>query len=174
MADPTDRAIAFKPVPLAATQDVALPVAWRVQVEFPGMIFGVPATGVPTEVQVPPTGASASDIEKLMLGGMFPAGTQFVDEITGRTYQVTRRRTNASNFALLTLDREVLPQDIDDSDLDQFPGASGVVDPHETLRTVWVFPPPIAERTDPTTVVFDDSTPVVGIDVRTISMSPPG
>ncbi len=170
----TDRSIAFKPLAQIESTDVSLPVAWRVQVEFPALVFGVPSTGIPTEVQVPATKSIASPAENLMIAGMFPVGTRFVDEITGRVYHVSRRRTNTNEVAFLALDREVLPQDLDESDADQLPVPNAQVDPHETLRTVWVYPPPIAERPTPTTVVFDDKSPVVGIDVRTISMTPPG
>lgn len=168
-----DRNIPFTPAPLLAADDTALPVAWRVQVEFPRN-YPTASTGVPTEVQVPSSRVTVSESETLMLAGMFPNGSYFIDEITGLVYRVTRRRTNATNVAFLTLDREVRRQDVDDSDADQLPDPNAQVDEHETLRTVWVYPPPVSERPNNNTVIFEDASPVVGIDIRTISMTPPG
>jgi prepilin-type N-terminal cleavage/methylation domain-containing protein len=160
------------------TEDVLLPVAWRVQVEFPvnvksrnGAGFNPPdpPTGVPTEVQVPVSGVSGDSSPILI--GMFPTGTRFIDEITGQIYRVTGRRLNAeSTLAFLTLDREVLLEDLDNSVVF---GGDGVVQRVDAVRTVWVFPPPISERNG-ATIAFDESTPVVGIDIVTLSLSPPG
>lgn len=173
------------PAPLPEAQDVALPVAWRVQVEIPNnlrMSNGLeitpgnvpPApdddpTGIPTEIQVPPTGVTEN---AAMLISMFPRGTQFVDEISGQVLRVSSRRLNAAGtVAFLTLDRELYRDRFDDSP--QF-GGDGVLQNDEFIRTVWVFPPPIADRTSASEVTFDDATPVLGIDVKTISVSPPG
>lgn len=160
------------PTPFPEAQDVALPVAWRVQVELPlslaSTVVGTP-TGVATEIQVPPANFTGS---REMMTGMFPTGTQFVDEITGQILRVVRRRFNAAgDIAFLTLDRELFLQDFDNSP--EF-GGDGTLQKEDVLRTVWVFPPPIVDRSNATTVAFDDTSPVVGIDVRTISISPPG
>ena len=54
------------------------------------------------------------------------------------------------------------------------PGTEGVLDPNERIRTVWVFPPPVAPRTvaSDRIPVWDGPQPVVGIDVRTMTINP--
>jgi len=117
-----------------------------------------------------------------MLVQMFPAGTQFIDEITGNIYRVVKRRIadNIGESSILTLDREVVAEDIDlpsgdprCSDPDCIPGT---VVPLERLRTVWVFPPAVDRSLsgDPNTPTpqFDGPAPVVDIQVGTLSISP--
>lgn len=178
----TDSLQVANPTARPLGEDVALPVAWRVQVEFPTQVkLGAgpvvtptdttdDPTGVATEIQVPPSAVAAG--ARPMLLGMFPAGTQFVDEISGQVYRVVRRRLNAvGDFAFLTLDREVVLEDLDNSPA---MGGNGQIDPLDSVRTVWVYPPPVVERGANDMPVFDDTSPVVGIDIRSISMTPPG
>jgi len=116
-----------------------------------------------------------------MLVRMFPAGTQFIDEISGRVYRVVQRRITGEEGekAFLTLDREVLFEDLDLPA--GYPWCMGGCisgtpppDPQELLRTVWVFPPPAQPRQSASEKypLFEGRTPVVGIDVRTLVTSP--
>lgn len=173
-----DTVTAAIPTAKPETEDVLLPVAWRVQVEFPLNVksrYGAslnppdPPSGVPTEIQVPVT--EVDSVSAPMVVGVFPSGTQFIDEITGQIYRVVRRRVNLTGTqSLLTLDREVLMEDLDNSFAF---GGDGVIQRVDAVRTVWVFPPPVSERSG-NNVVFEGSTPVIGIDIRTISLTPPG
>ncbi len=172
------------PEAMEPSEDVMLPVAWRVQVEFPATIVrqfnaGVnTATNIPTVVQVPPEGFSGSDAAKRMLVTMFPRGTIFIDEITGQVYRVTRARVlePLGDKTFLTLDREVFFEDLDLPANDpRCAGvcAPGVLEPEERVRTVWVYPPPVQEReAGDTYPVFAGSTPVVDIEVQTITVTP--
>lgn len=172
------------PEAMGPDQDVMFPVAWRVQVEFPAtlvpqFIGGVnTATNIPTVVQVPPEGFSGSESAKRMLVTMFPSGTQFIDEITGQVYRVTRVRVlePLGDKTFLTLDREVFFEDLNLVQND--PRCAGVCAPNvlemeERVRTVWVYPPPVQEReAGDTYPVFSGSTPVVNIEVQTMTVTP--
>lgn len=185
--------------------DVVFPIAWRVQVQFPP---SAPAgsivqrwtddtrttltgdeTGVPTEIEVPaPTLASNIPVG-VMFVQMFPPGTQFIDEITGQVYRVVKRRVigNEGEKAVLTLDREVVFEDLNLPEIAELCGAvynPPLVDPRcdcdptrlideELLRAVWVFPPPVEPGRGASDLpVFDGNSPVVGIDVRTLTVAP--
>jgi hypothetical protein len=172
--------------------DVMLPVAWRVQVQFPNNLTlrnGPPstgpsnATGIPTEIEVPPPTSTANATAKFMWLQMFQPGTKFIDEITGMMFRVNKRRLNAAaDQATLTLDQEVFLNDIDLPEEDPRCGSCSPInvndplaraDPVELLRTVWVFPPPVEPRAsaaDP--LVFVGAQPVVSIDVRTLTIGP--
>jgi len=173
------------PRALPPMEDVVIPVAWRVQVQFPDTLqLTADATGVPTEIQVPPPNLSGTDEAKRMLVQMFPAGTRFIDEITGTVYRVAKRRVTSpdDDEAILTLDREVSLEDVDLPDDDwrcqgspclRLDPAMPMADPPELLRTVWVFPP-TAEVRDAALryPVFDGPSPVVGVDVRVLTAAP--
>ena len=63
-------------------------------------------------------------------------------------------------------------EDVDDSP--EF-GGDFALQADDVIRTVWVFPPAVDRSlADGALPVFDGSSPVVGIDVRTVSLSPPG
>ncbi|MCH7885359.1 MAG: hypothetical protein IIC01_08925, partial [Planctomycetes bacterium] len=179
--------------PLVAPQaqppaaDVMLPVPWRVQVQFPTvptLATTATATGIPTEIEVPPPNYPSNNVAaQRMLVQMFPAGTQFIDEISGRVYRVVQRRITGAEGekAFLTLDREVLFEDLDLPAgypwcMGAPPCISGTPPPdaQELLRTVWVFPPPAEPRQSASQKypLFEGRPPVVGIDVRTLVVSP--
>lgn len=174
--------------------DVMLPVAWRVQVEFPetivrrfDMTTGIPvdsATNIPTVVQVPPEAFTGSSEAKRMLVTMFPRGTKFIDEITGQIYHVSRIRVEEplGEKVFLTLDREIFLEDVDfPVDINHPAGdprclgvcVVGNLDNEERIRAVWVYPPPVEER-DPDNPfpVFSGNTPVVDIEVQTLTVTP--
>jgi hypothetical protein len=170
---------AVDPAALPSDQDMMFPVAWRVQMEFrTPLALSASATGIPTELPMPPariTGATAA-----MLVQMFPGGTQFIDEITGTVYRVVKRRIvdDKGEQSVLTLDREVFLEDLDlpfgdprcvDGDC-----TSGALLAEELLRTVWVFPPPVdrSQSGGEQTPTFDGPSPVVNIEVATLSISP--
>lgn len=181
------------PAAQSGDEDVMLPVAWRVQISVPKDIQPAtdPATGlsletnIPTEVTVPPEGFTGNETAKRMLVTMFPRGTKFIDEITGRVYTVTKVSEAIDGLsAKLTLDQEILQDDINLRQNDprcdglcpnDVSTATTVQDPDglELLRTVWVFPPPVQERA-PNDVYpsFAGNTPVVGIDIRTLDFAP--
>lgn len=166
--------------------DVLLPVAWRVQVELPGtLVTRENANGIPTEIRVPPEGAPEEMVD--MMIGMFPKATRFVDEITGRVYQVVSTELNeGATQAILRLDQEITLEDIDlpmiaaGGGPPECPGCKPVTptdpvaDPEELLRTVWVYPPPVdrAQGSSGTGVVFKGRTPVSNIEVRTVTLTP--
>ncbi len=176
--DPCD--LTVSPVPPAAMdpdKDVMFPVPWRVQVEFPDDLeLAISASGIPTEIKVPPDGGSFDDSETLMLIQMFQRGTRFIDEINGQVYEVIEQRvSSAADKATLTLDREVLFDDL------HIPNADPRCEPcddaqlidQELLRTVWVFPPPVEPRAAANApVIFNGSPPAVAIVVRTLSVAP--
>ncbi|MCH7872434.1 MAG: hypothetical protein IID33_12110 [Planctomycetes bacterium] len=179
--DPCD--LTVSPVPPAAMdpgKDVMFPVPWRVQVEFlKNLALARDASGIPTEIQVPP-GESFDANETLMLIQMFQRGTRFIDEINGQVYEVIERRVNATaDQATLTLDREVVVEDLDvpldagDPDSRCDTCLPGVQDLEELIRTVWVFPPPVEPRSAADApVIFNGSPPAVAIDIRTLSVAP--
>jgi prepilin-type N-terminal cleavage/methylation domain-containing protein len=179
--DPNDRSVVATPQSLKSTKDVILPSPWRVQIEIPrklnvrAAILGGPnaSTGVPTEVQFPPTGTTLGGADPIaQFSQMLPSGAQFVDEVNGQVFRVTKRREGADGYAFLTLDSEIVFEDMDDGDLqNNLPN----LDDDENVRAVWVFPPAVDRSlADGALPVFDGSSPVVGIDVRTVSLSPPG
>lgn len=168
--DWTDPTVA-EPRALPPMADVMFPTPWRVQIKFPSIddladrvdmtdpLF--PATNIPTEVAVPPDEFTGSDEAAQMLVNMFPSGTTFVDERSGQIYQVTRQRLadNAGTSAVLTLDREVFDQDLNDAE--------------ERIRTVWVYPPPAPNReAGDRFPAFEGNSPVVDIQLRTVPISP--
>lgn len=169
------------PQALPSTQDVLLPVPWRVQVEFPTALNDRnTATAIPTEIQVPAAGMQEPAAQLVV--GMFSPGTQFVDELNGSVYRVIGRRVTGGNneVATVTLDREVLIEELDlpaEYSSCQFCAplaqTGGQLDPEELVRTVWVYPPAITPRsaTD-TRVYFTGAQPVVDIEVRTLQLSP--
>ncbi len=178
---------------LPLEKDVLFPVAWRVQIELPksdelnsrsdqtGMRE---PTGIPTSVRVPPKDAPEAMVD--MMIGMFPKATRFVDEINGRVYRVVSTELSSDGGqAILTLDREIVLEDIDLPELSsggspECPGCSALdplnpqADKEELLRTVWVYPPPVDRAQSPsaTDVVFKGRTPVSAIDVRTVTLTP--
>jgi len=165
-----------------------LPEPWRIQIQFPNSVAsgsGDGTSGIPTEVQVPPPAlaeaAGASDAEMIMLSEMIQKGAEIIDEINGQVYRVVKRRLNPDgNGYVLTLDREVTLEDLEQG-LSQDPNVPrpcdacvrDQLDDEERLRTVWVFPPPVvAERIGDGIVAFDGPQPVIGIETRTIEMTP--
>jgi len=173
-----------EPAALPSDKDLMFPVAWRVQMEFPTTLpLAANATGVPTEILLPHN--DVGDEPARMLVQMFPAGTQFIDEITGSIYRVTKRRITdpdgVGTQAVLTLDREVVLEDIDLPPNDPrcpfctpINPATPAADAEELLRTVWVFPPPVdrSQSTDEQAPLFDGPSPVVDIEVGSLSISP--
>jgi hypothetical protein len=178
-----------------AEDDVLLPVAWRIQVQFPSTLTwrnqppggsALPApTGIPTEVTIPADPTAITGASSALVVSAFPGGTTFVDEITGTIYRVVKRRvlldaTGANQRAVLTLDREVVLDDIDLPAGDRRCAACQPVglttppgpDDEELRRTVWVFPPPVS-RADPSNPIFDGASPVIGIQVHTLNVAPP-
>ena len=173
------------PLALPADHDVLLPTPWRVQVYFPpdglpsveappNLGFDAPR-GVPTEIQVntdsAPTAAFVVDF--------FPPGASFIDEVNGLVYRVVRRRIAGEllDQAYMTVDREVLVEDIDDGHFDPDPAENHfgdwIIQDDESIRTVWVFPPPVqATRVGNGIPVFEGKQPVVGIELRTLTVSP--
>ena len=168
---------AVNPAAMKSENDVMFPVAWRVQMEFP-LPLAAGSPGIPTEVQMPPNGITGETAR--MLVQMFPAGTQFIDEIKGNIYRVAKRRIvdDEGKKSVLTLDREIVVED-----LDFLSGETLCYDPvcipgtivaEELLRTVWVFPPPVdrSQSGGEQTPTFDGPSPVVNIEVATLSISP--
>lgn len=171
--DPYDlTAPAVTPKPLGPEFDVMFPIAWRAQVEFPKGTALAPTradiVGIPTEVTVPPTGITG-EAGRLSVQ-LFPAGTRFIDEVTGEIFRVVQRRVIATDEdqALLTLDREVTAEEltvVDD------PRCGGTC--FHRVRTVWVFPPPVEPRGsvgDP--LIFTGPSPVIEITIRTLNAAP--
>jgi len=178
--------ITVEPAALPSDQDVMFPVAWRVQVQLPKSLAydsapagsGKEPTRVSTEIQVPADGITG--IPAALLVSMFPSGTMFVDEIQGHIYRVTKRRIvdALGEKAMLTLDREIVQEDIEiplgdsrcaactDTDWTKVP------DLEELLRTVWVFPPSVDRYQPGDMPTFDGPSPVVDIEVGALSISP--
>ncbi len=155
---PTEVAV---PAPKPPSQDVMFPVPWRVHIFFTNAIPAVPRN-LPSEVAVNFAPQAATHP---MLVGMFPPGAYFIDEDSGLILRVEKRRIiddgPNGEYAFLTLDREVLEQDL--------------VGYQSQLRIVWVFPPPVQPRGgDNAPLIFEGTHPVVGIERRSLSISPPG
>lgn len=192
-----DPVISANPTPLPANQDVRFPVPWRVQIQFPrrSVVRQSYATGVPTEVVVPPMtgnqpGPAIPVPNAQLVAGMFPPGAQFIDEVNGEVYRVVKRRfiTEQNSQAVLTLDREVVAEDLDFPQL--FPACDTCqpldpnapvanyldnLDNEELVRAVWVFPPPVGQ---PQTIgavlprIFDGPQPVISIQIRSLTITP--
>lgn len=180
--DPCDLTgnIPVQPKAKGKRYDVMFPVPWRVQVEFPtGLATRASPTGRAVEIYAPPRLMPGSSKVKAMVAGMFPKGTQFVDEITGDVYRVLKHRRIGSDEeqAILTLDQEVFVEGLDlpggDPRCNQPYCTVGVLDDEERIRTVWVYPPPIEARVaENDRPVFTGVTPVVGIDIETLTLMP--
>lgn len=199
--DPTNRGKAVTVQALPPDSDVVLPVPWRVQIYIPQPPQGAaipyrdlsyapsfvskpaPATGTPTVVHVNDAQFPAAPF----VIDLFQEGTWFIDEHNGQIYQVRQRRLVANpsggDRAILTLDREITVEDIDDHCECQaggpYPGAcvpNHIVEPAfegtETLRSVWVFPPPVQGRLLNGDPFFEGDSPVIAIDVRTLTFAP--
>ena len=170
--------VPVEPKAKVAEDDVMFPVAWRVQIQLLPNSLALAATGIPTEVPVPPTNITGETAR--MLVQMFPVGTQFIDEITGNIYRVAKRRIvdDEGRKSVLTLDREIVVEDFDlppgDPRCDTVVCVPGTLVAEELLRTVWVFPPPVdRSQSDPgPTPQFDGPSPVVEIEVGALSISP--
>lgn len=181
------------PRALPATDDVLFPVAWRVQIQLPSstgkarLSSRATPSGIPTEVQVPPGDLPIEgrpEAIRLSLVQMFPVGTSFIDEVNGQVYKVAQRRLvpakDGGENAILTLDREVFMEDVDLPDQDPRCDSCQVLsaghatpDPPELLRTVWVFPPPVASReANEPLPFFDGGSPVLGVEVRAVTIAP--
>lgn len=170
------------PHPMEADTDLMFPVPWRVQVQFlrkPPLGSRDNATGIPTEIKVPPPGITDTGT-KVMLVHMFPSGARFIDEVTGDVFRVIKRRLTGNNAdeAILTLDREVFLEDITLNAGDTRCGVHCENDRWEHyVRTVWVFPPAVqsdsgARRRAGGALTFQGSQPVVSIEVRTLNIAP--
>lgn len=188
---------------LDSDQDVLLPVPWRVQIYIPQPPQGaaIPYRSLsyaPTNLSNPPLATGSPAIvhvnDPLFPTGppfvvdLFQEGTWFIDEHNGQVYQVANRRivpgTGGGEQAILTLDREIVVEDIDDdcqcqSPTGMYPGRC--IPDHwpappsegtETLRSVWVFPPPVQGRDGGGNPIFEGDSPVVGIEVRTLTFAP--
>jgi prepilin-type N-terminal cleavage/methylation domain-containing protein len=168
------RDVIVTPAALDADQDTVIPTPWRLQVSFDPATLNsrLAASGVPTEIQVPPPGVEG-DFPGWVVD-FFTEGSSFVDEITGQVYRVDKRRivqTNDRERAFLTLDREVFLEDLDDGELPN--QAPPMLQPDETLRCVWLYPPPVTfDRPGEDGLAIDGPSPVLGIDVRTLHVSP--
>jgi prepilin-type N-terminal cleavage/methylation domain-containing protein len=161
---PTDP-MAVAPAPLPPENDCMFPVPWRVQVFLtqpipdPTNPSNLPRN-LPSEAAVnfPQAQATSS-----ILVGMFPQGAYFVDETTGLVLRVEKRRVvegPTGEHAFLTLDREIVTSD--------------TLSNSSQLRTVWVFPPAVQARAaDNDRLVFEGLHPVVGIERRSLALSPP-
>lgn len=162
---------------LGADKDLMFPVPWRVQVLFPDdkVIFSKSdpsRTYVPTEISVNHRDARIDRTQPSWATGLFDRGTMFIDELTGSVYRVEKARlSDDDQTAHLTLDREVVLEDVDFGDCDL--GKDGNLKIEERLRTVWVFPPPVqGGRGAGDPLVFDGSPPVVDIAVQTVMIAP--
>lgn len=155
-------------------EDVLFPVPWRVQIQLPGAAdlarrgapIGDPEapTNTPTEAAIPPGDFSGPDEAAQMLVNMFPKGTLFVDELNGQVYEVTAQRLvdAQGRSAVLTLDREVFEQDIQEGPAN-----------FRIVRNVWVYPPPAPNREAADIYPpFEGNSPVVDIQLRTVPISP--
>ncbi len=165
-----------QPKALPPSQDVMFPVAWRVQIALPDPDTIQPAlsaTGIPTELAVnidPFTGYTESlwDNDATIVE-MFRSGAAFIDEKSGQVFRIEKRRLAGDNDqqAWITVDREILVQDVNDN------RNEGIDLESEVLRVVWVFPPSVKRRSSASgTLEFDGSQPVVGIDVRSLIVPP--
>ncbi len=183
--DPLQRDMVVNVKGLGQDHDVVLPTPWRVQIFVPngkpdiayelnpGTNPGLPdaTPGAPSIVHVNNKAYATSSTFVL---DMFQPGTWFIDEWNGQVYQVVERRIDvaaANDLAILTLDREMTVPDLDDLCI---PGdcIDGNLSAQEQLRTVWVFPPPIEGRTGNGNPIYEGDSPVIGVEVRTLSYSP--
>lgn len=190
---PLDRSRAVVVRALPATADLLLPTPWRVQVyisqppDVPttlnarrpseGSCAAVKppppeATGIPTVVHVNHPRLFSNPPAWLV--DLFPEGAFLIDEVNGQVYRVTSRRLAGRDLeqAFLTLDREIVIEDVDDSN-DPLKNGDCFIDDEESLRSVWVFPPPVqAERLGNGDPIFTGNHPVIGIEVRPLTVSP--
>ncbi|UCG17473.1 MAG: hypothetical protein JSV19_05470, partial [Phycisphaerales bacterium] len=103
--------------------------------------------------------------------GMLPRGAYMIDELNGNVYSVVRRRLfNNDQSAILTLDKEITVQELTRTGQAYTAG-------RDNLRTVWVFPPPVevagrGAGQPSADVIFAGGQPVVGIEVRPLTVSP--
>ncbi len=181
-AMPTATAVMPKALPIE--NDVLFPTPWRVQIYVPPQTPD-PAnpylqkrnndeTGIPSEVFVNDPMFLTSEF----VVDFFQPGTQFIDEANGKVYRVADRRletsSSGSEKAILTLDQEILLEDLDMGRVGPPPEIpDGTVAPEEALRNVWVFPPPLdGARLPDGTPVFSGKPPVVDIDVRSLTFIP--
>ena len=182
LPDVFDRAVTVSVRALPSDQDLLLPTPWRVQLEFPtentGLAYHTPPpgppndarTGVPTQVKV-----VVLSEEDEFLFDMFQDRAQLIDEVNGMIYTVNELRILddgvSTKEAVLVLDQEIVVEDIDDGDGGT--AGDGFIDDEERFRVVWVFPPPVqvGER-EGSIPVFSGPSPVVGIDIRTVHISP--
>ncbi len=186
---PLDRSKAVVVRALPATADLLLPTPWRVQVYIPqppdvpaplnarrpseGSCAAVKpppteATGIPTVVHVNHPRLFPNPPRWLV--DMFAEGTFLIDEVNGQVYRVASRRLAGRDLeqAFLTLDREIVIEDIDD-----FGNTDCLISDEESLRAMWVFPPPVlADRLGNGDPIFSGNQPVIGIDVRPLTVSP--
>lgn len=188
VADPLDTATPVKIGTLDSDTDLMFPVPWRIQVVFPdgttnpsdyqpGFIRSASnRSGIPTEVIVNPAnpvGKNSTDgrvDDNGFVVDLFQPGAYFIDERSGQVYRVQQRKLMgaAQDEAILTLDREVVLEDIF-SPCEEIPSE---LQPQDRLRTVWVFLPPVrGGRAEGEPLIFDGQQPVVGIDVRTQTFS---
>ena len=193
-----DSAIRFTPDPLSRDNvvrdfqglgpdhDVVLPSPWRVQIYVPSgtpdmLPYDLRSVTMPGPMDATEGAPSIVHFNNkkfsttsTFVADMFQPGTWFIDEWSGEIYQVASRRfdtSSGSDTVVLTLDREITVGDLDD--LCQ-PGncvEDGVLDDAEKLRSVWVFPPPIQGRNG-AEPIFDGDSPVIGIEVRTLTFAP--
>ena len=150
------------PQATAAGEDVLFPVPWRVQIEI------VPPPPTPTGVPSEALANSPSYSTNRLVPEMMPRGAYLIDELSGDIYRVAKREFDPSNpaRAQLTFEREISADSLDTN-------SSGVLEPVELLRTVWVFPP--AVEAQPRTgglPLFIGPQPVAGIELRTMVISP--
>lgn len=178
LPDPFNRAV-LRPVRAKrSSDDRLLPTPWRVQLEFPndlpvddpGAAPEFRRTGTPTQVRV----IAPTEADEFVFD-MFQDGTQVIDEVNGLIYTINERRIvddgASTREAVLTLDRELVVGDIDDGAAGN--GGNGLLELEEQIRVVWVFPPPLqAGDRDSNIPIFDGPSPVVGIDLRTVHISP--
>jgi hypothetical protein len=149
------------PRAMASREDVLFPIAWRVPMVIESSPLGVPALAYVGDAV---NFASNPHVIKpdggCNLAQMFPAGTPFIDDLSGVVYRVSEREYVDGNA---TVARLTLDKDVHQADLVQVAGD----DP--THRMVWVFPPPVvwdgprSQHGDP--VAFGGFNPVV--DIRT-------
>lgn len=135
-------------IPQIVASDLMFPVAWLVPLDL--VPSGLPGSGIPGTAEVM-LNAGPDNISP-----MLPPGSQFVVSGTGSVYRVEQREilaTGSSPLTRLTLDRPL-----------------EVVDQASLTHFVWVYPPHIERDEGPAS--FFGPSPVVSIDVRTLTMSP--
>lgn len=169
---------------LGPEKDLMLPVPWRVQVLLPAALASTEEcadkgtncpTGVPTEITVNDvTNGRIDSTTPSWVVGMFERGTVFIDELTGLVYRVQKRRLSDNDtVAHLTLDREIVLEDVNFVPCREEDDVPPKLNDFERLRTVWVYPPSVrGDRRAGDPLVFDGGPPVVDIAVRTLPISP--